>query len=423
MKCVQTVVLLGATLILSACNGIKTTESVFPQNAAACSQGSSLSENRFIVQWEDGSYTVEKADSPEAFRTEFVRKNLAFIRHVDRDYRIKLTNQDDLRAVENSGSDATAASMNWGPQAVSAPSVWSQGLDGNGVLVGVVDGMVDVTHNQLAGNIAVNSGEIPNNNVDDDGNGFVDDYKGIQVNNEVNNPNLNRHGTHVAGIIAADSAQGPITGMAQKAKIIPAQFIGNDGGGSIGDAIVALNYVAARGAKIINMSWGLDACIAIPNLQSTLQQLSNRGILLVTAAGNGDSKGVGINMDITPSFPSAYNFVNQINVAASTTAGFLIGFSNFGQKTVHVAAPGVGIYSTIPSNQYETMSGTSMAAPLVSGAAALLWGAIPSATAAQIKSALMTTVTKNASSPLPVTSGGVINVANALTQLHNLTGK
>jgi subtilisin family serine protease len=418
LKHLHLLVLLLATSLLAACNGIKTTESVFPNNSASC--GSGASEKRFIVQWEDGTYTVEQANSTEEFKSEFLKQNLAFVKHVDHDYRIKLVRQEDLTFADDGTAHTTG--LNWGPNAISAPQVWNQGVDGSGVVVGVVDGMVDTTHTQLAGNIAINTGETPANSIDDDHNGFVDDYKGIQVNSGVNDTSVNRHGTHVAGIIAADESLGPVSGMAQKAKVLPAQFIGNDGGGSIGDAIIALNYVANRGAKIINMSWGLDACVAVPNLQSTLQQLNNRGILLVTAAGNGDRHGVGINVDNTPSYPSAYNFANQLNVAASTTSSFLIGFSNFGQKTVHVAAPGVGIYSTVPGNQVEVMSGTSMAAPMVSGAAALLWSAIPSATAAQIKQAIISSVDRNPASPLPVSSGGIINVYNALSQLKSITG-
>jgi subtilisin family serine protease len=281
--------------------------------------------------------------------------------------------------------------------------------------------MVDTSHQQLSDNILVNTGEIPNNGVDDDQNGYVDDDKGVQINTETNDPVSNRHGSHVSGIIVADPAKGPVSGVAPKAKVVPAQFISNNGGGSIGDAIVALNYVASRGAKIINMSWGMDPCIDIPNLRSTLKDLNSQGILLITAAGNGDERGVGINMDITPSFPSAYNFSNQINVAASTTNQILAGFSNYGINSVDVSAPGVGIYSTTPQNQIETMSGTSMAAPMVSGAAALLMSAIPTATAAQVKQALMSAVIRPPT-PLNVKSGGVINVYDALTALKTITG-
>ncbi len=418
MKQLRIVLLITTALTLSACGGVKTTDSVFPEQTNVCANSASV--NRFIVRWEDGTTTIEKGSSVEDFKSSFVSKNLKQIHHVDQDYHFKIRIETD--AVAHAADDVTADSMNWGAESINAPALWNMGNTGSGISVGVVDGMVDVNHAQLSNNILVNMGETPNNGIDDDHNGFVDDYKGIQTNGEVNDPVQNRHGTHVSGIIAADYTQGPIEGVAPKTKIVPAQFIGNDGGGSIGDAIVALNYVAGRGVKIINMSWGLDPCMDIPNLRSTLRDLSARGILLVTAAGNGDSNGVGINMDSTPSFPSAYGFPNQINVAASTYNQVLAGFSNYGTIAVNVAAPGVGIYSTTPNNQIETMSGTSMAAPMVAGAAALLWGAVPSATASQIKQALLNSVTRPAS-PLRVSTGGVINVYNALNELKSIVAK
>ena len=431
MKSFRLVLLMLTSFVLAACGGAKTSDSVFP-TSAACGQSADSEQSsnqfvvrndrRFIVQWENGTYTIETGTSSEEFKAGFVSRNLALIKHVDNDYRVKLTNQENL-AEGAADNPIQAESLNWGPQQISAPAVWNQGAKGAGVIIGVIDGMVDTTHAQLAANIVINTAEIPNNNIDDDNNGFVDDYKGIQVNSEINDPNTNRHGTHVTGTIVADQDLGPVAGIAPRAKVIPAQFIGNDGGGSIGDAIIALNYVADRGAKIINMSWGLDACVAVPSLKSTLQQLNNRGILLVTAAGNGNSRGIGINMDVTPAYPSAYNFLNQINVAASTSSNFLIGFSNFGRRTVHVAAPGVGIYSTVPGNQIETMSGTSMAAPMVSGAAALLWGAVPSATADEIKKSILQSVDRNPAASLEVSSSGVINVESALLALKTLTGK
>jgi len=418
LKFIRSLSLTTVAIMLSACGAVKTTDNVFPASVNVCVE--SASETRFIVHWEDGSYTVETGESSEKFRSEFVSENLEKIKHVDQDRRMRI-HVEAAEQMDGEG-DVGAESLNWGPYQMDAQSLWSKNIQGQSVIIGVIDGMVDTTHPQIANNIALNTGEIPKNNIDDDGNGFVDDYKGIQVNSEPNDPVVNRHGTHVTGIIVADPAAGAINGVAPRAKVLPAQFIANDGGGSIGDAIVALNYVANRGAKIINMSWGLDPCMDIPNLRSTLSELNNRGILLVTAAGNGDSSGVGINMDSTPAFPSAYNFGNQINVAASTMSMSLIGFSNYGTKSVHVAAPGVGIYSTTPMNQIETMSGTSMAAPMVSGVAALLWGAIPSATAAQIKQAILESVTRP-STPLRVSTGGVVNAYDALTKLRAITGQ
>lgn len=403
------------------CSQSKTASSVFPNNKGssdACTQ--QASETRFIVHWEDGSFSVENDQSSDHFRNSFVEKNLALIKHVDRDVRIKIKTQSE--ATDSATAQANDG-MNWGQSLIQASALWSRGFSGDGIIVGVVDGMVDTSHQQLQPNILINSAEIPNNGIDDDHNGFIDDYAGVQVNKETNNPSVNIHGSHVAGIIAADPTKGPVTGVAPKAKILPAQFIGNDEGGSIGDAIVAMNYVASRGAKIVNLSWGAGPCVEIPTLKSALQQLSDKGILIVTAAGNGDSYGIGVNMDTYPAYPSAYNFTNQINVAATTPDDYLISFSNYGARTVHIAAPGVAIYSTVPGNNVRSLSGTSMAAPMVSGAAALIWSAIPTATASQVKQALLRSVDIVPGRQVEVSSRGRINVSKAYTELQKIVSQ
>lgn len=407
------------------CSQTKTTESVFPTQAAS-SCGKQASEKRFIVQWEDGSFTVEADSSSEEFRARFVKNNLPLIKHVDHDYQIQLSPQ--VRLNENGEAAPTGMDMNWGPTTIQAAQLWNQNLMGDGVIVAVVDGMVDVNHDQLKSNIYINTGEIPNNGIDDDKNGFIDDYNGIKINPEVNIPSRNQHGTHVAGTIAADPTYGVVEGVAPHARILPAQFIGNEptngqgASGSIGDAIIAMNYAASRGAKIINMSWGVGPCVELPNLQASLKQLSDQGILLITAAGNGDSRGIGYDVDVYPTYPSAYNLLNQINVAASTISDSMIGFSNYGAVGVHIAAPGVNIYSTVPNNGVASMSGTSMASPMTAGAAALLWGAIPSATASQIKQAIIKSVDIPSGRAFDVASRGRLNVSKAYTELQKLTG-
>lgn len=403
------------------CSQSKTSSSVFPDTSGkqtACKQ--QASETRFIVHWEDGSFSVENDQSSDHFRNSFVEKNLALIKHVDRDVRIKIKTQS--KATEEATVQANDG-MNWGQSLIQASALWSRGISGDGVIVGVVDGMVDASHQQLQPNILINSKEIPNNGIDDDQNDFVDDYAGVQVNKETNNPAVNIHGSHVAGIIAADPTKGPVTGVAPKAKIIPAQFIGNDEGGSIGDAIIAMNYVVSRGARIVNLSWGAGPCVEIPTLKSALQQLSDKGILIVTAAGNGDNEGVGIDMDIYPAYPSAYNFTNQINVAATTPDDYLISFSNYGARSVNIAAPGVAIYSTVPGNNVKSLSGTSMAAPMISGAAALLWSAIPTATASQIRQALLRSVDIVPGRLIEVSSRGRINVLKAYAELQKIVSQ
>ncbi len=374
-------------VFLSACGSGKTANSVTSQNHLEACLATALS-NRYIVQWEDGTYTVEYGKSDEDFKINFTEKKLALIKHVDRDHYIKLKIRNTNIDGENSIVGLTG--LNWGPEKIEAAAVWAQGFRGENVLVGVVDGMVDASHLQLAPNISSVQ----------------------QFNSEVNDPILNKHGTHVAGIIAADPEKGPVQGVAPKAKIIAGQFIANDGGGSLGDAIIAMNSVANRGAKIINMSWGGAPCVE--NLKSAMEELSTRGIVLVTAAGN-----EGLNSDYSPSYPAAFAIANQINVAATTVDDFMIHFSNRGYRTVNIGAPGVGIFSTIPGNQTESLDGTSMSAPMVSGVAALLFSARPLATAWQIKEAILNSVDVG-SFELQVSSRGRINARKALDELRKI---
>ena len=406
-------VLVTALFFMSACSQKKTAESVSITAKECLGQAS---QNRFVVEWEDGSFSVEHGKNLEDFRSTFIKENLSYIKHVDPDHVIHL-NSDNQTVSEQS---IVAAPINWGPAIIQAADLWSQNILGDGVVVGVIDGMVDVNHAQLRPNILVNNGEIPNNNIDDDNNGIIDDFLGAQFNQELNDPNTNTHGSHVAGIIGADFSQGPIQGVAPKVKILPAQFIGNDGAGNIGDAILAMNYAASRGAKILNLSWGGAPCL--PSLASAMENLSNKGILLVTAAGNGDSRGHGINVDEQPDYPSGFGLLNQINVAASTIDDFMINFSNFGIRKVQVAAPGVDIMSTVPGNRIERMSGTSMSAPLTAGAAALLWSAYPNATPQQIKLSLLRGVDAQAGHEFLVSSRGRINVKKSLAELKKLLG-
>lgn len=425
MEAIRFILLSGLALFAFGCAQSKTSSSVFPGTqglSASCEQ--QALPNQFIVQWEDGRFTVESDDdSAEHFRKSFVEKNLEKIKHVDHDFIVQIKNNDTTALQQFATQDADP-SGGWGPEQMKASALWAQDLHGDGVLVGVIDGMVDVTHQQLQPNIAINTNEIENNGIDDDNNGYVDDVYGIKLTDRENDPTQNTHGSHVAGIIAADPSKGDplkgiVHGVADRAKIIPAQFIENNGSGNISSAILAINYVVKRGAKIINLSWGAGTCADIPTLKATLQKVSEQGVLIVTAAGNGDDNyHIGLNTDVYPTIPGSYNLSTQINVAASTYDDYLTSFTNFGLKTVHVAAPGSNILSTIPGNKVVTESGTSMASPMVAGAAALLWGAFPSATALQIKQALLSSVDIIAGHPFEVSSRGRINIEKAYAQLQ-----
>jgi subtilisin family serine protease len=397
----------ACVLVFTACSK-KSADTVFSDSTAldsAACMGQAI-KNKFIVQWEDDSFTVESGTDAESFKQEFIAPQLEKIRRVEFDRRIQ---------IEATKEYATSAvSDTWGQSMIKASSAYSQGIYGQGVKVAVVDAYVDVTHPQLAGRIAVNTGETPNNGIDDDNNGVIDDYYGASfVSVPASTSSPSPHGSHVAGIIAADSSYGPVQGLAPQAKIIPAQFIANDGGGSLGDAVLALQYAASRGAKIINASWGGAPCVS--SLRSAFQNLESKGILVVVAAGN-DAR----NIDVYPEFPASFNLSNQITVAASSVSDFMTSWSNSGFGLVHVAAPGEHILSTIPGNTSTYMDGTSMAAPFVSGTAALLWSAKPNATAQQIKAAIEQSVDVTSGHEFKVKTRGRINIQKALQVLGQL---
>jgi len=393
-------------IALTACTQ-KTTSSVFDSESlgsASCS-GQALS-NRFIVQWESGEFTVETAPNATTFKKKFIAANLQNIRKVEYDRLVHLENsRDHITAT-------AAAPDSWGQEMVEAEALWSKGYYGQNILIGVVDSYVDVNNAQLAPRIQVNAEEIPNNGLDDDGNGYVDDYLGHSfISNPSTGSTLSDHGSHVTGVIAADHDTGSIKGIAPKAKIIPAPFIDGRNGGSIGDAILAMQYASSRGARIINASWGGAPCMT--SLRNAFVELNNRGVLVVVAAGN-----EGTDLDYSPDFPAAFNLPNQITVAAANVSDFMPSWSNRGFGLVHLAAPGAEILSTLANNRVGHMDGTSMAAPFVSGAAALLWSAQPTATLAEIKNALLRSVDITPYHEYKVQTLGRLNINKALQELQ-----
>lgn len=375
-------VLIGLVGLFFGCQS-KTSESVFPNQAYGACADFTI-KKQYLVQWEDGRYTLEKAESDQALRDHFIKENLPLIKHIDRDIKIQMKSQASTMAL-NPGTDQ----YTWAVDRVGARQLWNLGYRGDNVIVGVIDGFVDRTHPQLANQIAYNQ----------------------QFNIETNDPNLNRHGTHVSGIIAADPDKGLAVGIAPRAKIAAGQFMSNSGAGSIGTAVIAMNEVAKRGARILNLSWGGAPCLQ--NLKYSLEDLSQKGILIVTAAGN-----EGRNSDQFPTYPADFMIPGQINVASTGLDDLLSYFSNRGTRTVQLAAPGQAIISTIPGNHVEAMDGTSMSAPLVSGAAALLMSAFPSATSQQIKNSLLRSVDiigyRNQTQ-----TGGRINVLKAYNELKS----
>ena len=255
---------------------------------------------------------------------------------------------------------------------INAPQAWDYTHGSNNVVVAVIDTGVNVTHSDLAANIWINPNEISGNGVDDDNNGFVDDIRGASMITGGSANDDNGHGTHVAGTICAVGNNGSgVVGVNWNCKILPVKFLDSNGSGSLYNAARGIDYVTAlknRGVPIVlsNNSWSGGGANQV--LQDSIQRARDAGILFVAAAGNS-----GVNTDTSPAYPSSYDLDNIVSVAAIDPSGKLASFSNFGVNSVDIAAPGVGILSTyIPASEYVTLSGTSMAAPHVSGALALL---------------------------------------------------
>ena len=400
----------SAAILLSGCSSQtgKVTQVTKSFDSIKCRTTAAV-ETEFIVQWEDGSFSVEKGQDPDQFRSGFVTENIADIRHVQINQKIQL---DQPMTQASTGVSAQAAD-NWGQTLIQAPALWAQGFKGQNIKVAVVDSAVDVTHPQLQTRIAINTAEIPNNGIDDDGNGYVDDYFGATFFSDGATSQTNDHGSHVSGIIAADPTQGSMSGVAPEAQIIPASFLDGSGSGTLGDAILAMQYAASRGAKIINASWGGTGCSE--SLGNAFVELNNQGILLVVAAGNN-----GADIDVTPFYPAVYNLPTQITVSASDSLDFVPAWSNTGFRNAHLTAPGVDILSTAFNGRYVMMDGTSMASPFVAGAAAVLWSAKPSAAASVIKEAILRGVDVIAGKNSKTQTRGRLNLQKSLDELRRL---
>jgi hypothetical protein len=285
---------------------------------------------------------------------------------------------------------------------------WDVRTSAADIIVAVIDSGVQWSHPDLDDNIWSNSDEIAGNGVDDDNNGYVDDVRGWDFYGNDSNPDdAEGHGTHCAGTVGAEGNNGiGVAGVAWDVQIMPLRFIGPFGG-STSDAIAAVNYAVANGAKISNNSWGGGGFSTA--LRDAIANAGANGHLFVAAAGND-----GVNTDSSAHYPSSYSNDNIISVAATDNRDNLAGFSNYGISTVDLGAPGVDIASTYNGSGYVWNSGTSMAAPHVSGAAAVLWAENPSWTYEQVRDRLYATVRATGAMSGITATGGVLNLQAAL---------
>ena len=319
--------------------------------------------------------------------------------------------------------NASSPANQYGSQAAE---VWAQsgGTDCSNVVVGIIDEGYMYTHADLAPNAFKNPGEIAGNGRDDDGNGYVDDVYGWDFdgnNNTVFDGTADDHGTHVAGTIGAVGGNGTgVAGVCWSVKLMSAKFLGSRGG-TTANAIKAVDYFTdlkqRHGLNLVatNNSWGGGGFSQA--LKDAIDRADAAGILFIAAAGNS-----GANNDATASYPSGYASNNVIAVAALTNTGALASYSQYGATTVDIAAPGSGIWSTVPvasgkgknatvTSGYASYNGTSMATPHVTGAAALYAALHPGATAAQIKAAILDATVPTPSLQNKTVTGGRLNVS------------
>jgi thermitase len=316
-------------------------------------------------------------------------------------------------------NDAQFGSM-YGMTKISAPQAWDMQTGSSTVVVADIDTGMKMTHEDLAANLWVNTGEIAGNNIDDDGNGYIDDVNGYDFFfNDSNPTDENGHGTHTAGTIGAkgNNALG-VTGVNWNVKIMPIKIYDSVGTTTTSAMLInAYNYVRImknRGVNIkaTNNSYGgcAEACGYDQATKDAIDAVGNTDILQAFAAGNN-----GTNNDTTPFYPANYTSPSIISVASSTSTDARSGFSCFGATTVDIAAPGSGILSTTwTGTGYGNLSGTSMATPHVAGAAALVAAQYPNLSAASIKATLMNTADQIPAWSGLVKSNGRLNVFQAL---------
>ena len=314
---------------------------------------------------------------------------------------------DEQWALNNTGQNGGKEKAH-----IDAIKAWQKITGSKKIVVAVLDTGVDYTHQDLISNIWFRPATVPQYKDDELGT-FNDEHGFNSAENESDPMDDNGHGTHCAGIIGAEGNNDEgIAGINWNVQIMPLKFLGRGGFGSTKDAIESINYAIDRKQKgvnvrVISASWGSTQYSKA--LEDTIRAAGEAGILFVAAAGND-----GTSNDKRPHYPSNYDSPNVISVAALDRNDQLASFSNFGVKTVHIAAPGKDILSTWLSEQYREASGTSMATPHVSGVAGLVLAAEPELSVAKLRERLLKSVDKIDSLNGKIESGGRLNAAKAL---------
>jgi thermitase len=338
---------------------------------------------------------------------EYMEPNFVYRTLELRDESDELALPDDtlfekLWGMHNTGQKDPAGQVGIAGADIKAPEAWEKSKGSHDIVVAIVDTGVDYTHPDLEGNIWTAPKTNPN---DPDVHGYN------AITDALDPMDDHSHGTHCAGTIGARGANGQgVVGVNWDVSIMGVKFLSGSGSGTLADAIKAIDWATAHNVNLMSNSWGGGGFSQA--LYDAIDRARQKGILFVAAAGNDGS-----NNDDRASYPASYALDNVVSVAASTNQDTLAYFSNYGQKTVHLMAPGFNIMSTVLNHQYNSFSGTSMATPHVSGAAALLMAAEPGITYTEVKARLISSADKSRAFKRKLISAGRLNLFNLLSHI------
>ncbi len=387
-------------------------------------------EGEILVKYKPGMASMQRAEARAALgngtrklrdydfiRTEFIKLPPGLsteqaierlnrnpnVEYAEPNYEITLdATPNDPRFSELYGMRNTGQTGGTSGADIRATSAWDIFTGDPNLLVGIIDTGLDYNHPDLAANAWINAVEAAGTpGVDDDNNGYVDDIRGYDfVNNDGDPMDDNGHGTHCAGTIGAVGNNGVgVTGVNWNVKMVGIKFLSGGGSGSTEGAIASVEYAIAIGCRLTSNSWGGGGFAQA--LLDAINAAGAAGQLFIAAAGNSSS-----NNDTSPHYPSNYDSPYIIGVAATDHNDGLASFSSYGATSVDIGAPGDDILSCQPGGGYQLLSGTSMATPHVSGAAAMVWGRFPNATNLQVKQLLMLKA-----DPIPSLLGRVVSGA------------
>ena len=366
-----------------------------------------------------GLMAIDDLDNADPVQTAATYSRMPEVEYAEPNFEISLDDfsSNPIRPSDPRFSDQWALS-NEGQRGgkvgadISATTAWSVTTGDDDVVIAVLDSGVDYNHQDLANNIWTRPDNTPE--YVDDAAGTIQDLHGYNaIDNSADPMDDNGHGTHCAGIIGAEGGNDiGITGVNWKIRIMPLKFMNAGGFGTTKDAIEAINYVIDRRTKgvnvrVISASWG--STNKSRALEEVIKKAYDAGILFVAAAGNATT-----DNDRRPHYPSSFNVGNVISVAALDRNDQLASFSNYGVKSVAIAAPGVDILSTWLGDEYEEKSGTSMATPVIAGVAGLIAANEPRISVDELRKRIVSSVDKIDALKNKITSGGRINAAKAL---------